>query len=184
LVTNQKRSNAVEIIQFDSHEDLAKALAEHNTKAMDGLHLAQRAIKPGDYWVRFVNLDVDPPVVEFGYVLTPTEIAASMLEDGQTWEETRDFVEERDRRLSELGMVYGTAASRFEPTPQLGETHVANVWPIEERLYRWAETVDWNVSKVTLALDPEHGVIDTPTARLLLEIAYRGIRAHYLGSQV
>lgn len=169
--------------EFEGGHDLSLALAEHQAHAMDNLHEVQRAIKPGDHWVRFVDLDSSPPVVEFGYVLTPEEIALNMLDDGIQWEAVVGQIEERDRRLAEVGMAWGTVSSVVEQGA-LRETHISEVWPIDRSLYDWALMRSWDVTKVEadktafMVLPPE--VLDLDAGRALLQIAFAGIRAHYL----
>lgn len=172
----------MEVLTFDSFDEMEEAFKQHRQHAMEGLHIAQSNITYGDHWVRFVDLNAQPPIVEFGRVLTPTEIARQLMDDGTEWAEVRDFITMVESRLTQDGLLYGTAASLLEPRQTLGETHKAHVWPIEDRLYTWAMVRGWDITSesVSLVVDPDT-VIDTDAARFLLEVAFRSMEAHVLG---
>jgi hypothetical protein len=156
------------MMSFESDEEMAAFAADNSKRVMEGLAEAQRSLKFGDYWVRFVNPSSDPPDVEFGHILTPTEIARNMFEDGVEWDDVKDFIESTTSKLDDHGLMWGTASTYRFPLHELGQTHKASVWPIEKRLFDWAVEARFNVNEMGT------------DAQMLLKVAYAQMRAHVL----
>lgn len=153
------------VLNFDSHEQMQDYLAAARKQAHLGLHQSQRDLTFGDYWVRFVDLDAQPKIVEFGYIYSErTTICLAMSYADNYTQGADDYLAIRDSL--DNGYMYGRAFSLLGPDGEEGTTHKAHVWPIEERLFRMAEEVDWNIDRLD------------DTGRILLEMAFRGQRAH------
>ena len=154
--------------QFDTPEAMQAALAEQQAHALAGLHPMQQALTAGAHWVRFVNLDTQPMVIEFGQVATPEMIVESETEGGSSLAEALDFVRLNAEKETG-GFLYGRADSVLGD--EGGYTHKAHAWPIEQRLFEAAQDVSWNADRLD------------ELGRLLLEIAFRGMRAHVLRTE-
>lgn len=156
----------VHIQTFTTHEEMIAALQGRAAHALAGLHAAQAALTYGDHWVQFA--DLDNRQILFGRVFTQGEVAKSELDSGASIAETATVLTDTDGALRG-GYLYGRAHDRFNSDGELGTTHKAHVWPIEERLYLWARDVDWEIERLD------------PAGRLLLDIAFRSMRAHVVG---
>lgn len=164
-----KRNGAnVHIKTFDSTEQMVEAIRENHRAAMDGLHPSQSALTFGDYWVRFVDLDQSPPLVEFGYVHGRQQVIDLEVAAGASAAEGEEALEETERGLLHDGLMYGIAYSVLNKDGEHGYTHKAHAWPIEHRLFVMAREVDWDVTRLEVV------------GRMLLTIAFRGLRAHIL----
>jgi hypothetical protein len=159
----------VHIEAFTSTEEMVEALRERAAHALAGLAPQQAAITWGDHWVQFH--DIDNGGLIWGKVHTREEVAAGELSCGADWDEVVETIASTVNSL-EQGYMYGTAHSRFYDEGELGTTHKAHVWPIEERLFDAAREAGW-----------DHRKIEDPAMRVLLDIAFRAIRAHVIGSK-
>lgn len=156
----------VHIRSFDTPEEMQEYLRAAESKAHEGLHLAQRDISYGDYWVRFV--DLDNRVIEFGRVHTLEEIASNLMgTDDVTHEDAELHLATIETNL-ERGYMFGEAHSPLGS--ETGLTHKAHVWPIEERLFNMAAEADWHIDRL-----PDSG-------RILLTEAFEAMRGHVIGS--
>lgn len=124
---------------------------------------SQAALTWGSNWVRWLNLDARPPLVEFGYVLSAQQVADLEPESPQAAELVA-------ARLAQ-GYLFGMAFSLLSPEGELDTTPKAYVWPIEGRLFTWAEAAGWNVNDLDEA------------GRFLLNLAFQSHRLHWLGQQ-
>jgi hypothetical protein len=161
---------------FSSTEEMVEYLRANQRRALAGLAPQQRAIRPGDYWVQFHNIHEGHLI--WGRVWTPTEVALGeltnpegLLREDVEWSEVITTVAHAEEML-EAGLMYGMAYDRFNPGGELGTTHKAHVWPIEERLFMAAAYAGY-----------DHREIKDEAMRLLLDIAFRAIRAHVIGKQ-
>lgn len=152
---------------FGSPEEMAEYLQKRAAQAHAGLHDAQSGITFGDKWVRHIGSFPDgQPMFEIGWVYTPEQIALENLQAGATWAETVEVVAEVGNRFAD-GFVTGRAYSvPCGPEGEYGITHKANIWPIEERLFRWMQ----DACCITAEFPPE--------ARVLLQIAMAQKHAH------
>lgn len=155
----------VHIETYDSPEEMREALRQRAAHALAGLHSAQAALTFGDTWVRFV--DIDNRLIEFGRIATENEIRVSEMRAGAQAEDAEGVVETARAELDE-GYMYGIAYSLLNTGGEWGTTHKAHVWPIEDRLFRMAEEVEWKIDHLDDA------------GRILLELAFRQQRAHAL----
>lgn len=153
------------IINFDSPEQMQEYLASAAEQAHNSLHQAQRDITWGDHWVRFVDLDSSPKIVEFGYVFTERTALIQAMQGDLALDECADSVLQV-QRSHRNNYLFGRAFSVLGPDGEIGVTHRAHVWPIEERLFHMAQDADWNIDRLG------------EVGRVLLEIAFRGMRAH------
>lgn len=151
------------VYKFSSLEEMLKAVNEWNTEANEGLATEQKAITYGDYWVRFY--DVGARIIDFGKVMTEAEFVEGEMAFGADPDEIAAELQQVKAR-HDAGYLYGVAHSILGVDGELGSTHRANVWPIEERLFTAAQTVDWKVDQLS------------PDGKLLLEIAYACYRTH------
>ena len=153
---------------FSSTEEMIAALRERAQHALAGLHPTQGSLTHGSHWVRFV--DLDNRVIEFGRVSLREEVAAAELEAGATVEEMAMTLEDVCLGI-ENGYLYGRAHSRHNVEGELGTTHKAHVWAIEERLFDMAKAVDFKIEDLDEA------------GRVLLNLAFQQMKAHVIGSQ-
>lgn len=157
---------------YSSHEEMMEALREHQRHAMAGLHPSQVAIGAGDHWVRFVDLDATPPLVEFGRVFTDEEVLMSELQAGQASDRAIFNLGAVQHARDEQGLLFGTAWSVWTPPEGVvGNTHKASVWPIEQRLFDLAVDHSFRL--------PEFEELE----RFLLDLAFRQHRAHWRSTQ-
>lgn len=155
------------IKNFDSPEEMADYLLRARAQALDSLHSAQRDITYGDHWVRFA--DIANGIIEFGYVWKPEQIGAEELRSGSTISEMNDSLAHVEA-MAEQGLMYGTAYSKaHSPAGEVGYTHKAHVWPIEEQLFDLAREAFWIIEDLDA------------TGRVLLQIAFACNRAHVIG---
>lgn len=153
----------MQVIQFDSHDAMRSHLRAAAEAAHRGLHSEQDRLTYGDYWVQFH--DIANFHVIFGRIDTLEEVRDGEVNGGATATEADAVVAMTANDLVN-GMMYGTAYDRFNPDGELGNTHKAHVWPIEERLFNAAAEARWDIR-----LLPASG-------KVLLEIAFRAMRAH------
>jgi hypothetical protein len=143
----QAGRQVVEVLGFDSHDEMIEHIRRAQRTALEGLHPAQQGIGPGDCWVQFH--DVANRHIVFGYVLPLPVVRRLEVESGATKREAADAVQETAARLAN-GFMYGKAYDRFNPKGELGETHKLNVWPIDHRTFSAAKNVDWQIDLLDL----------------------------------
>lgn len=127
----------VEILKFDDLAQMQEQLKRNRDAANAGLAAAQKAVTYGSYWVRF-----HPVAVIFGYVDPIEQIMYDSMNMGAGEDEAHYEAEQIEAAHRE-GMMWGLAYSKIEPGGEYGYTHRANLWPIEERLFRAAKQVTW-----------------------------------------
>jgi hypothetical protein len=154
--------------QFHSHEEMQEYLRKAAEEAHLGLHPAQRAIGPGDTWVRFV--DVANRLIEFGRVTRPEEVERMILEGGGTAAEVREEVERVEQSIANHYLI-GKAHSRYNTPGEWGTTHKAHVWPVDPSLFVDASEVQWQIELLP------------PSAKINLEAAFRAMRGHVRGDR-
>jgi hypothetical protein len=116
---------------------------------------AQREVTYGSYWARFYN--VKERVIIFGHVETLASMEASERDLGAGDEEAVYIVEDTKRR-HEDGYLYGMAYSVVTPEGELGFTHRADLWPIDEETFDAYRKVGWNVDHEDLAWETRVGL--------------------------
>lgn len=158
----------MEIKTFSSHEEMSEWLKERAEAAHAGLAKAQADLTWGDHWVQFH--DVNAAHIIWGKVSTREEVALGELLSRSDWDEVVATVARTEASL-EQGFMYGRAYDRYGPEGELGTTHKAHVWPIEERLFDAAKAAGW-----------DHRNIEDEAMRFLLDLAYRQMRAHVIGA--
>lgn len=156
----------------DSPEQMVEALQRNAEHTKAGLHPAQAALTFGSHWVQFI--DIPTRHIIFGRVETPEQIAFDELcgpggypDPNAEWNEVMATVTEVEVRQSN-GLLYSMAFDRFDPTGSPTEVHKAHVWPIEERLFNMAMDVEFEIANLG------------EVGRVLLDIAFRSMRAHTL----
>lgn len=132
----------VVMFSFDSFEAMHQRLVEMTDEANAGLASAQRLITYGDHWVRF--WDMRSRLVVFSKVLTLDEIRHDEAALGAPPNEVEYMVRETQRRHAD-GFLYGLARSRWYPAGEWGDTHRANVWPVEQSVYEEAVEVGFDI---------------------------------------
>jgi hypothetical protein len=146
---------------FDSDQEMQDFMRANAEAAMAGLAQQQKDLTLGSYWVQFDFEPLEPePMVIFGHVHSETEL-----------DEADGSIEDQRLEMETTGLMFGAAASKHFPQPELGYTHQASAWPIEQRLFEAAQEVAWNPH----ALPHE--------AKVLLEIAYQSWRVHEMEKQ-
>lgn len=152
--------------------DMARAEAEGNS------HLApeQQALTWGSTWTSFDQFGDQN--ISFGRCFTRTEATSAELDAGASAEEAR-WVDQRLADALERGYLFGEAASRHYPDPELGSTHRANAWPISRELYDTMATLNYDYN----ALANPARLEELTPCRQELETAYQAWRRHVLTLQ-
>lgn len=136
------------IFTFDSFEDALDSMARATAHANERLADAQRAVTYGDHWVRFWT----PPIVIYGYVQTLDEIEAAERACATPEEPLMaGEIEHLMRRTHELhddGYMRGIAYSTIEPDGEYGDTHRANLWPIDRATFNAARAARWDSAEL------------------------------------
>lgn len=143
-------------MEFESMDQMIEFMQKRTDEANRDLAPAQQAVTYGDCWARFDTI-ATTGVPEFGYVLT--------LDEAATNQEERASVEAEHER----GYLFSRAYSAHFPDGELGDTHRANLWPIDRAVFDALAAVEWDHNAVA----PEH--------KVHLEIAYQAARAHAKG---
>lgn len=157
---------AVNILRFNSREEMQAYLIQAAADAHTALHAHQRSITFGDCWVRFV--DLANKVVEFGRVALPQEVADQMIDAGGTASDAAEAVDAAERSLA-AGYLTGFAFSLYNREGEWGHTHKAHVWPIEESLFHQAAEAKWQID-----LLPMSGKVNLNHAFLAMKGHVRG----------
>lgn len=150
----------MDVMMFDSHDDMTNHLREMRQAAKAGLHPEQLRLTLDDCWVEFV--DPGARIIVFGRVHTVEEIR-----QGEDPDEVDSIITSTLTDLED-GLMYGRAHSRIDVGGELGYTHKANAWPIERRLFLMAQSVDFDVDELDAA------------GKMLMQIAYSAWRTHRL----
>lgn len=153
-------------MSFSSFEEMQRFLEEQEAAGNARMSPIQRKITFGDYWVRF--LDVAGRVVIFSYVMPLAEIWDEEVRLGASEGEANAVVKATEESHAR-GYVFGNCFSIVEPTGELGSTHLCNVWPCSEQLYREARMVGWRVDELPME------------SQLELEGLYQGYRKYLEG---
>lgn len=155
-----------EVVAFDSHQQMVEYLRQAAHQAHAGLHVVQDNLTWGDTWVQFV--DVTNRHVAFGQIATIDEVHQGELDSSGSADDA-DAVAAMTRSDLEYGYMYGRVFDRFNPEGELGTTHKASVWPIEERVFQAAHAVGFVVDDLPL------------WAKFNLHVAQLARRAHLIG---
>jgi hypothetical protein len=148
---------------FDSFDEMSKWMDDRTSEANIGLAPEQQQITYGDCWARFDHLDTVGML--FGQVMTKAEWLASELAEGAP-EGEANYSLARVEASHQRGYMHGLVYSPVEPDGEYGDTHRANIWPIEERLFLAASIVEWRHEDMSLA------------DRINLSIAFEQWRQH------
>jgi len=140
MVKEQRLSNGMTILGFDSVEEMAEYTL-NNREAADSQKLPEQdAITWGDYVVRLVNTG-DKELAIFGHILTEEEI---LHREGLTEPDDEFlFTMERIREAHHAGHRYGEWFSKILPEGETGSAHVVSLWQIEEADFVYALDHDW-----------------------------------------
>jgi hypothetical protein len=157
-------------MEFDSFDDMVEFMRTNTEQANAGLAPEQQALTWGSTWVRFDQV-FDENIV-FGRCYEREEAKQKERDATVRMGDRVDEYEiaDTDRRLAaalEDGYLFGVAASRHFPDPEIGSTHRANAWPISDRLFQTMEQLGFDYQKLT-----------DPVLREELEDAYREWREH------
>jgi len=153
----------MEVIRFGTHEEMLQHLRQASTEAFESMHPAQAAITFGDCWVQFH--DIANRHLIFGRVMPLADVLAGEIEAGATKHEAQGTVRQTVRDLA-AGYMYGRAHDRYNVEGELGQTHKASVWPIEEALFNSCAEVNWQMDLLPLS------------QKLNLQIAFSSLRGH------
>lgn len=153
----------VDVLSFDSYDEMRAFLRRANEAADQQLHPLQVMIGQGNHWVRFH--DLPNGMVEFGYVLTKQEVYDCEVEAGANMVEANSSADGALLLLAR-NYMYGRAWSRLNPDGEYGVTHKVSVWPIERTVVEDAKAVNFNIQLLPLA------------SKINLEHAFRAFRAH------
>jgi hypothetical protein len=152
-------------MQFDNFEQMAKWMDDRTKEANLGLAPEQVAISYGHTWARFDQLDTGIGIV-FGRIFTEAEYLAGELDDEV---ETPSETLARIRENHDRGYMYGIAYSMVEPDGEYGDTHRANMWPIDGDLFAAAAEAGWDHRALPIG------------DQINLSIAFEAWRTHELG---
>lgn len=151
----------MEIQSFDSMEAMYAAMAASEAAANAALHPKQGgmrdAVNETVYWVRVYGGDLlifgeCPSLAEATakertyYPILDKDRATLSADEQEEYDESAsefayssaNLVERRSR-----GYLFGTAYSVIEPRGELGDTHVANAWPITKEAFEQAREAAW-----------------------------------------
>ena len=132
---------------YNSFDDMMSAMAEAEHKANASLHPIQTELRDATekrYWIRPMP---EHDLVIYGEALTVDELMAT---EKKYWDEEpedeREPLEEMRERLVDRrkrGYLTGKAFSKWEPTGEWGDTHVANVAPLSDIDFNTARSMEW-----------------------------------------
>lgn len=131
---------------FDSLEAVFDRMATAEMEAMERLAPQQRELlsKRRFFWLR--------PYQEMGITIFGLfDLDAFIAKEKELWDlEDGPFNLHRQRiehNNQVRGYKTGRAYSVIEPTGELGDTHVANMWEISEQAFAEAKTVGWDIPR-------------------------------------
>lgn len=138
---------------FDSFEDMQKFMKDNHDAAMAGMGAHQRALlgRRAFCWVRpypqmrifiFGDYDVDRWI--------DNERTLGKAEG--TWSEAE--AREIEHRCLTRGYLSGTCYSPVEPTGEIGDTHVSQVYELSRPAFEQARQAGWVVDKTTFTTSP------------------------------
>jgi hypothetical protein len=131
---------------FDSFEAMQQAMRDGIDWGNANLHPLQQAITFGDCWADFRMIHADDSIT-FGRVFTLDEVRDLSAKNGGTAREVEAEVQAVVAQHGE-GMLFGTAASRYFPDGELGDTHRLHMWPISRALYDAAAYNDFDWTRL------------------------------------
>ena len=108
----------------------------------------QRGVTYGSYWARFY--DIRNRLVIFGHVDTLDEMESSERDLGARDDEA-EYIRADTARRHENGYMYGMCYSTVTPEGELGFTHRADIWPIDQAMFEQYREVAWQVDDDRLA---------------------------------
>lgn len=152
----------MEIIEFDNLDDMLAYQARLEEAAQQAILPSQRAMKPGDFWMRPVD---EMGIFVFGRWHTPDEVYEAEREAGAPEAEAQQARAHEAERAAR-GYMFGTAYSPIEPEGELGSTHVSLVWPISEGEFLNAQDHFWELGSPA-SPDPENPLVAAWFVRLL-----------------
>lgn len=128
----------VHIKTFGDPEEMRETIQQWREAALAGLAPAQADLTFGSHWVRF-----EDDLVIFGRVATLSEVGVAEMELGASGEEAAAMTHQISENM-EAGLLYADCYSVVEVDGEVGNTHKASVWPIDESLFEQARRVDWD----------------------------------------
>jgi hypothetical protein len=156
--------------EFDSFEDMIEFMQANTAEANAHLAPEQQALTWGSTWARFDQIG-DENIV-FGRCWTLAEAEQSerdaIIRMGERVDE-REIADTTQGLASshEDGYLFGVAASRHFPEPEIGSTHRANAWPVSQLIWDTMSELNFDY----LALTDE-------ALREELEAAFTAWRTH------
>lgn len=120
-------------IAFGNLDDMARYMADAEKVANENTLPRQKTITYGDYWLK-----ADHDIFVFGRVLTEDEYTEGITtKKGR--KEALDALHERYDRGYRRCKTY----SLFVPEGELGDSHVATMWPITQEEFVYARKAGW-----------------------------------------
>lgn len=129
---------------FGSFEDMQKYMSDQHEAAMGRINDHQRELlgKTKFWWVS-PRPDMDLTI--FGEY----DFDAWVENERRLWDDEDGPFEGHHARMKynnlERGYKTGRAFSTWEPTGELGDTHVTMMWEISEQAFLEAKTVAWDI---------------------------------------
>jgi len=121
------------VFEFDSFEEAQEKMASAEAKANAAVTTRQKEIAYGTHWLRGID---GAHFFEYGYVLPQDNAEAN-----QTKESIRAL-----RDAYARGYRFSQAFSLYTPTGELGDTHIAVIWPITEDEFNSASACQWQLT--------------------------------------
>lgn len=131
--------------QFENFEQMQQWMADRTTEANQDLAPEQQQLTYGDHWVRFTYL-TDFGLI-FGHVFTKAEWLASEMAAGADDDEA-NYSLKLVEASHERGYMHGPAYSVVTPGGEYGDTHRADIWPIDETLFAEVEAAGWDLNRM------------------------------------
>lgn len=128
------------VMEFNSWEEAQEAMKEMEDKANASIAPKQQEIVYGSYWLRAVE---GTGWFEYGQVLTQ-----SLAEGNQTRESVRALRDAYSR-----GYRFSKAHSLYSVRGELGDSHIAMLWPITEEEFIAASAANWRITQEQWELD-------------------------------
>ncbi len=146
---------------FGSLEEMQAYMAGAEKAANEGLRPEQIALRDAIDTVWWIRPYPEMSIMIFGETFGPAKQLANELEyikDGLAAPEGSEERVEAEREAAYYrqemperrarGYLSGRAYSVIEPRGEIGDTHVANAWPISREAFEQARELDWNVRRV------------------------------------
>lgn len=131
---------------YDSFDQMQAALSKADEAAFARITDWQRNLKPGQHWVRVVDMSGEPLVI-FGKYLTDDETYswAKGKTDAESLAELRD-----EKELTEANRKHGyyfcNSYSLWEPRGELGDVHASTIHAkLTEDQFKQAEEARWDL---------------------------------------